>query len=70
MASRTLSQEVCIAPETLTVYLFTHKPHAMALGRILRPALIHTTFEGRVEPMSLTIFDNLDAQFSARHASP
>lgn len=58
MASRALSQEVCIVPETLAVYHFTHKPHAMAFGRILRPALIHTTFErDELNHMSLTIFD-------------
>lgn len=35
----------------------------MAFRRILRPALTHTTFEGRIEPMSLTIFDSIDAHF-------
>ncbi|UKZ60860.1 uncharacterized protein TrAtP1_002127 [Trichoderma atroviride] len=48
----------------------TLKPHAMALGRILRPALIHTPLERRVESMSLTIFDNLDAQSSRLDLPP
>lgn len=63
MDCRTLSEKVCTIPETLAVYLFTHKPHAIVLGQILRPALIHTTFEGRVEPMTFTVLDHLDAQF-------